>query len=100
MPRRSARGTWDNGWIYSPEKKKKYDVELKPLSDGNLRVKGYAGTKLFSKTMIWTPAPADLVRCGDEQTAAAPRGRAPVDPAARRRDDRDQGGVDRGIEAA
>jgi hypothetical protein len=65
-------GTWDNGWIYSPERKKKYDVELKPLSDGNLRVTGYAGTKLFSKKMIWTPAPADLARCGEQQAAAAP----------------------------
>src|SRR5262245_33974637 len=68
-------GTWDSGWIYSPEKKKKYDVELKPLSDGNLRVTGYAGTKQFSKKMIWTPAPADLVRCGTQQAAVQP---APV----------------------
>ncbi len=64
-----SSGMWDNGWIYSPEKKKKYDVELKPLDDGNLRVKGYAGTKLFSKTMIWTPAPADLKRCGTQEVA-------------------------------
>lgn len=54
---------WDGGWIYNPDKKKRYDVELKPLSDGTLRVKGYAGTKLFSRTMIWTKAPADLARC-------------------------------------
>ena len=58
--------SWDNGWIYSPEKKRRYDVEVTPLSDGRLRVVGYAGTKLFSKTMIWTRAPADLKRCGDE----------------------------------
>ncbi len=56
-------GLWDNGWIYSPDKKRRYDVELKPLSDGTLRVKGYAGSKFFSKTMIWKPAPADLQRC-------------------------------------
>lgn len=55
--------TWDNGWIYSPEKQKKYSVELKRLSDEQLRVKGYAGTKYFSKTMVWTKAPADLGRC-------------------------------------
>lgn len=62
--------TWDNGWIYSPEKKQKYDVELKPLSNGTLQVTGYAGTKLFSKTMIWKRAPADLVRCGAQETIA------------------------------
>ncbi|HPG89456.1 MAG TPA: DUF2147 domain-containing protein, partial [Hyphomicrobium sp.] len=64
-------GRWDNGWIYSPEKRKNYDVELKPLSDGTLRVVGYAGTKLFSRTMIWTPAPSDMKRC-DAIDAAAP----------------------------
>src|SRR5262245_15313394 len=68
----SGDGLWDNGWIYSPEKKKKYDVELKPLDNGTLRVKGYAGTKFFSKTMIWTKAPADLVRCDGVQAAAKP----------------------------
>jgi uncharacterized protein (DUF2147 family) len=59
----SGSGVWDDGWIYSPEKKKRYSVELKPLEDDRLRVKGYAGTKIFSKTMIWTKAPPDLVRC-------------------------------------
>lgn len=56
---------WDNGWVYSPERKKRYDVELKLLSEDKLRVKGYAGIKMFSKTLIWTRAPADLKRCGD-----------------------------------
>ncbi|MGE5266752.1 MAG: DUF2147 domain-containing protein, partial [Deltaproteobacteria bacterium] len=72
-----GNGVWDNGWIYSPEKKQKYDVELKPLSNGTLQVTGYAGTKLFSKTMIWKRAPSDLVRCGEEQTVAK------ADPAAK-----------------
>jgi len=64
-------GHWDNGWIYSPEKKQRYDVELTPLSDGRLKVVGYAGVKLFAKTMIWTRAPADLVRCGGRNEEAA-----------------------------
>jgi len=64
--------TWDNGWIYSPERKKRFDVELTPLDANRLRVKGYAGTKLFSKTMIWTRAPQDLVRCGTQAASAAP----------------------------
>lgn len=67
----SGSGVWDGGWIYSPEKRKNYDVELKPLSDGTLRVVGYAGTKLFSRTMIWTRAPGDLKRCDTVETAAA-----------------------------
>lgn len=82
-------GLWDNGWIYSPDKKRRYDVELKPLADGTLRVKGYAGTKLFSKTMIWTRAATDLVRCGgtaveakaDPQPAPAAKADATAAPA-------------------
>ena len=61
---------WDRGWIYSPERKKRFDVEIVPLKNGNLRVKGYAGSKFFSKTMIWTPAPANLKRCGEKQVIA------------------------------
>lgn len=57
-------GRWDNGWIYSPERGRKYNVELKPLADGTLRVTGYAGLRFLSKTMIWTRAPADLQLCG------------------------------------
>jgi hypothetical protein len=64
-------GMWDNGWIYSPERKKKFDVELKPLDDGTLRVKGYAGMKFLSKTMIWKRAPADLALCSGGGTVAA-----------------------------
>ncbi len=65
-------GRWDNGWIYSPEKKKNYDVELKPLDNGKLRVTGYAGVKFLSKTMIWTKAPDDLQRCDATEAKAAP----------------------------
>ena len=63
-------GHWGNGWIYSPEKRKNYDVELTPLKNGTLQVVGYAGTKLFSRTMIWTRAAADLQRCGVKETKA------------------------------
>ncbi len=74
---------WDNGWIYNPDKKKKYDVELKPLSNGTLQVTGYAGSKIFSKTMIWKRAPASLVRCGSEQTVAKADPKAMVEPKAK-----------------
>lgn len=69
----SAEGTkrYGGGWVYSPEKKRKYDVEITPLSDGTLRVLGYAGSKLFSKTMIWTKPGQDLVLCQNDQQEAA-----------------------------
>ena len=58
------------GWIYSPDRGKKYSVELTRLSDDRLRVIGNAGS-FFSKTYTWNRAPDDVARCG-EQTAAAP----------------------------
>lgn len=66
-----GRNTWDRGWIYSPERKKRYSVELKPLRNDRLRVMGYAGSKFFSKTMIWKRAPETLVRCDNGLTIAA-----------------------------
>ncbi len=65
----SGGSTWGGGWVYSPEKKRRYDVELTPLGEDKLRVVGYAGVKLFSKTMIWKRAPADLQRCGTLEAA-------------------------------
>ena len=70
----AGEGVWggDSAWIYSPEKKKKYNVELTPLKDGTLKVKGYAGISFLSKTMIWTKAPANIERCSEQQAAANP----------------------------
>lgn len=75
--------TWDGGWIYSPEKKSKYDVELTPRGN-ELTVLGYAGTKLLSKEMTWTRAPDNLVRCDQQQAKAVPPAASakPVDAAA------------------
>lgn len=77
-----------SGWIYSPEKRKRYNVEISPMADGRLKVLGYAGTKLFSRTMYWTPAASDLTRCDANTAIAAPPVPAtpstqPVSPAAK-----------------
>ncbi len=71
-----GRGRWDRGWIYDPDRRSRFDVELKPLRSGKLRVMGYAGVKFLSETMIWKPAPADLKRC-DKVAAKTP---APATP--------------------
>jgi uncharacterized protein (DUF2147 family) len=68
--RHAGGSTWGGGWVYSPEKKRRYDVELTPVGDDKLRVVGFAGIKLFSRTMVWKRAPADLQRCGATETAA------------------------------
>lgn len=74
----AGSGHWDNGWIYSPEKGRKYDVELTPLSNGNLKVVGYAGLKFLSRTMIWKPAPADLQLCTGTNSSAPTNASAPA----------------------
>jgi uncharacterized protein (DUF2147 family) len=64
---------WDNGWIYDPDRGKKYDVEVTALDGGKLRVKGYAGTKWLSETYTWKRAPADMQKCsGGSATKATP----------------------------
>jgi hypothetical protein len=72
-------GLWDSGWIYSPERGRKYNVELKPLANGTLRVTGYAGMRFLSKTMIWKRAPADLQLCGQPETQIEAKAGQPTD---------------------
>ncbi|MBN8911169.1 MAG: DUF2147 domain-containing protein [Rhizobiales bacterium] len=79
----AGSGVWggDDAWIYSPEKKKNYNVEITPLADGKLKVKGYAGLSFLSKTMIWTKAPDDLQRCSTQEAAATPTPSTTTPPA-------------------
>lgn len=66
------------GRIYSPDRGKKYSVELTRLSDDKLKVVGNAGS-FFSKTYTWKRAADSVARCG-ETTASAPTP-APEKPA-------------------
>lgn len=63
-------GTWDNGWIWDPDRGEKFDVEIKPVGKDKLRVMGYAGIKWLSETMTWKRAPAELAMCDKPGTAA------------------------------
>jgi len=56
-------GTWGGGWIFDPETRKKFSVEIEPLGEQKLRVLGYAGIKTFGRTMTWTKAPDTLTPC-------------------------------------
>lgn len=58
-------GSWDDGWIYDPEKGEAFDLELRSLSADTLQVVGYKGLKFLSETHKWQrvstlPSP----RCG------------------------------------
>jgi len=55
-------GTFDEGWIYDPDKDAKFDVQIVPQGD-KLKVVGYAGVKFLSQTFTWTRAPENLQRC-------------------------------------
>ena len=83
--------TWDRGWIIDLDDNSRYSVELKPIGADRLRVVGYMGSKLFSETMTWKRASADLKRCDGKETqeakaapepavAAVPAHTAPVPP--------------------
>lgn len=87
--KRTSGGTWDGGWIYDPDAKSKYSVELKPVGGDKLRVVGYLGSKLFSETMTWKRPTTELERCDGVNTTAvqpekkadAPAAVAPAAPA-------------------
>jgi uncharacterized protein (DUF2147 family) len=74
---RLTDGTWDQGWIYDPKTGSSYNLALTLQGPDQLKVTGYKGIKLLSRSFIWTRAPADLPRC----TGAAP-GAAKVAPGA------------------
>ncbi len=63
-------GTWGGGWIYSPDRGRKFDVEIKQVGADKLRILGWAGIRMFSETHYWKRAAPDLARCGSEQIAS------------------------------
>jgi uncharacterized protein (DUF2147 family) len=76
-----GKDVWDGGWIFDPDKNARYSVELKPIGADKLQVVGYAGSKLFSQTMIWKRAAPDLEKC--DETKPEPTGApAPSEPKA------------------
>ena len=52
----------DAGWIFNPDTGRKYNVEVTPQGS-SLKVVGYAGSKVLSKTMVWRRAPSNLKLC-------------------------------------
>jgi uncharacterized protein (DUF2147 family) len=64
-------GTWDQGWIYDPKTGSSYNVALSLQGPDKLKVTGYKGIKLLSKSFVWTRAPADLPRCNGSAPDAA-----------------------------
>jgi Uncharacterized protein conserved in bacteria (DUF2147) len=78
--KRTSAGTWDGGWIYDPERKARFSVELKPMGADQLRVMGYQGSKMFNETFTWKRPAAQLKWCDDDLTPASARN-APDDRA-------------------
>ncbi len=72
---RQDDGSWDSGWIYDPKQGSAFDLAAQLVSNDKLQITGYKGVKLFSKTFMWTRAPADLPRCdvsAEQQTGLPP----------------------------
>ena len=68
--KRTSSGAWDGGWIYDPERKARFSVELKPMGSDKLRVMGYQGSKMFNETFTWTRPTSQLKWCDDGPTPA------------------------------
>lgn len=60
--RPAGGAVWQGGWVYDPDRERKFDVEL-TLKGDKLVVFGYAGIKMFGESVTWTRAPANLKRC-------------------------------------
>ena len=71
--KRTSAGTWDGGWIYDPERKARFSVELKPIGGDQLRVMGYQGSKMLNETFTWKRPAAQLKWCDDNPTPASAR---------------------------
>lgn len=63
-------GSWGDGWVYDPKVGKSYNVEIKLAQPDTLTVYGYAGVKLFGKSLTWKRAPDDLPKCKTGQSAS------------------------------
>ena len=72
-----SNGSWDHGWIYDPKTGSSYNVAMTLQGPDQMKVTGYKGIKLLSKSFIWTRAPSDLPRCaGADAAKTAPKGEA------------------------
>lgn len=77
----TSAGTWDGGWIYDPETKNRYSVEIKTMGGDKLRVMGYQGSKMFSQTFTWKRPAGELKRC-DQDAPVVTASPAPGKPKA------------------
>jgi uncharacterized protein (DUF2147 family) len=59
----TSNGSWDGGWIYSPDDDETFSVELQLKSRDTLQVLGYVGLKMLGETYEWKRAPATLAAC-------------------------------------
>lgn len=66
-------GTWDQGWIYDPKTGSSYNVAMNLMAPGQLKITGYKGIKLLSKSFMWTRAPDDLPRCTGTAAGTPPK---------------------------
>ncbi|MEL6421508.1 MAG: DUF2147 domain-containing protein [Pseudomonadota bacterium] len=68
--RRQGDGTWDGGWIYSPERGQEFSVRIIQRSAEALEVTGYIMAPTFGQTFRWTRAPDNIGACAPIVEAA------------------------------
>ena len=51
---RAGKRKWEDGTIYDPRDGKTYKCAVRLERDGSLKVRGYVGTLLLGRTVVWT----------------------------------------------
>ncbi len=56
-------GRTKDGWIYNPRNGETYSVAVEPISEEQLKIRGFLGIKLFGSSQIWTRVSSDRGGC-------------------------------------
>lgn len=59
---------WGDGSVYDPESGKTYSVEITLQSPTVLAVRGYVGTRVVGRTVLWTRPTENLQKCSSAKS--------------------------------
>ena len=66
--KRESDTTWGDGSVYDPESGKTYSVEITLQSPTVLAVRGYVGTRVIGRTVLWTRPTENLKKCSSAKS--------------------------------
>lgn len=66
--KRESDTVWGDGSVYDPESGKTYSVEITLQSPTVLAVRGYVGTRVIGRTVLWTRPTKNLQECSSAKS--------------------------------